>query len=403
MTAMRFSRRTLAVASAVIVLSGALGGIYLRLRALQAEDETGQQAAAAPASGEERPEVESAQAFGTEIAIPVSAAPVLRDTFVMSVSAAGQAQAYARTLLAAEVEGPVTEVLVREGDVVRHGQVLARIDPERYAFELQRAHAALERAEAQFAEITLFDEEIEDEELRAERRRLARAKSGLSEAEVAVREAELNVQRATVRAPFAGSVANLAIVVGQRVQARDSIAEVADLSRIRIEVQALETEVPYLEEGRAALVSLTAFPDTAFPGRVESINPVVDPRSRTSRVTVILANPEGAVKPGMYARVRIAARLYANRTMVPRSAILERDNRTLVFLFEPQGSPGEGLAKWTYVTTGLENEEFVEIVPGEGTAMLEPGQLVLTEGHYTLIHDARVRIVEEEAADETAG
>jgi len=390
---MGFSRRTLAIASAVIVLCAVLGGIYLRLRALQAEDEPG----AAATAGEEHPEVESAEAFGTEIAISVSAAPVLRETLVMSVSAAGQAQAFARTLLAAEVEGPVTEIYVKEGDFVRQGQVLARIDPQRYAFELERARATLEQAEAQFAELTLFDEEIEDEELRAERRRMARAKSGLSGAEVGVREAELNVQRATVRAPFSGAVANLAIVPGQRVQQRDSIVEIVDISRIKIEVQALETEVPYLEEGRTARVTLSAFPDTVLTGQVASINPVVDPRTRTARVTVLLANPDGAVKPGMYARVRIAARLYANRTMVPREAILERDNRTLVFVFEPEApNSSQGLAKWTYVSTGLENEDFAEIVPGEGTTMLEPGQLVLTEGHYTLIHDARVRVVEDE-------
>ena len=390
---MGFSRRTLAIASAVIVLCAVLGGIYLRLRALQAEDEPG----AAATAGEEHPEVESAEAFGTEIAISVSAAPVLRETLVMSVSAAGQAQAFARTLLAAEVEGPVTEIYVKEGDFVRQGQVLARIDPQRYAFELERARATLEQAEAQFAELTLFDEEIEDEELRAERRRMARAKSGLSGAEVGVREAELNVQRATVRAPFSGAVANLAIVPGQRVQQRDSIVEIVDISRIKIEVQALETEVPYLEEGRTARVTLSAFPDTVLTGQVASINPVVDPRTRTARVTLVLANPDGAVKPGMYARVRIAARLYANRTMVPREAILERDNRTLVFVFEPEApNSSQGLAKWTYVSTGLENEDFAEIVPGEGTTMLEPGQLVLTEGHYTLIHDARVRVVEDE-------
>jgi membrane fusion protein (multidrug efflux system) len=391
---MGFSRRTLGIASVVIILLGALGGIYIRLRALQAEEENGAAEAAAEGEGQE---VQSAQAFRSDIAIPVGAAPVVRDTLVMSVSAAGQAQAFARTLLAAEVEGPVTQVLVHEGDWVRQGQVLARIDPERFAFELERARAGLEQAQAQFAELTLFDDEIEDQELREERRQMARAKSGLSSAEVSVREAELNVRRATVRAPFAGAVANLAIVAGDRVAQRDSIAEIVDLSRIKIEVQALETEVPYLEEGRDARVTLSAFPDTVLAGRVVSINPVIDPRTRTARVTVMLPNPDGAVKPGMYARVKIAARLFPNRTMVPRAAILERDNRTLVFVFEPEGNSSQGLAKWTYVTTGLENDEYVEIVPGEGTTMLEPGQMVLTDGHYTLIHDARVRIVEDVA------
>lgn len=389
---MTFSRRSLAIATVVVLLLAALAGIYARLRTLQADDES---ATAASTEGAGRPQVESAQAFGADIAIPVTGAPVVRDTLVVSVSAAGQARAYARALLAAEVEGPVTEVRVREGARVRQGQVLARIDPEGYAFELERAQADLEKAEAAFQELTLFDEEIEDEELRAERRRMARAKSGLAAAEVAVREAELNVRRATVRAPFAGSVANLSVVPGQRLQPRDSICEVVDLSRIRIEVQALETEVPHLEEGRAARVRLEAFPDTTFGGQVASINPVVDPRTRAARVTIVLPNPDRAVKPGMYARVRIAARLYPDRVMVPREAILERDGRTLVFAFEPE-EPGAstGLAKWTYVTTGLENEAWVEIVPGDGTQMLEPDQIVLTEGHYTLIHDARIRLVE---------
>jgi HlyD family secretion protein len=393
---MVFSRRTLGIVTAVVILSGALGGIYIRLRALQAEDES----SAAATSDEDRPDVESAEAFQTEIAIPVSAAAVVRDTFVVSVSAAGQAQAFARTLLTAEVEGPVTQVLVQEGDQVRRGQILARIDPQRYEFELERARASLETAEAAFAELTLFDDEIEDGELRAERRRMARAKSGLTSAEVEVRQAAINVERATVRAPFSGAVANMAIVPGERVVQRDSITEIVDFSQVRIEVRALETEVPYLEEGREARVTLSAFPNQVFAGRVASINPVVDPRSRTARVTVVLANPDLAVKPGMYARVQIAARLYADRVMVPRSSLIERDNRTLVFVFEPdsEGS-GTGTAKWTYVTTGLENEGFFEVVEGEGTTMLEPGQVVLTEGHYTLIHDARVRVVEDDATD----
>ncbi len=392
---MVFSRRTLAIVTAVVVLLGALGGIYVRLRALQAEDEP-EIAEASDGAGEGG--LESSGAFRTGIAIPVTGTVVVRDTLVMSVSAAGQARAFARTLLTVEVEGPVAEVRVEEGDYVRRGQVVARVDPERYALALEKARAAAERAEADFQELTLFDHEIEDEEIRDRRRRTARARSGLSEAEIRVREAQLDVERATIRAPFAGVLANLAIVPGERLVARDSIVEVVDISQVKIAVRALETEVPYLENGRLARIVLSAFPDTVFTGRVASINPVIDPRTRTARVTVVLPNPTGAVKPGMYARVWIAARLFPDRVMVPRDAILERDGRTLVFLFKPGADEKEGTAKWTYVTTGLENEEFVEIVPGQGTTTLEPGQVVLTEGHYTLVHDARVSLAGQSGA-----
>jgi membrane fusion protein (multidrug efflux system) len=68
----------------------------------------------------------------------------------------------------------------------------------------------------------------------------------------------------------------------------------------------------------------------------------------------------------------------------------------MLFVYEPDGR--SGLAKWHYVTTGLENDSLVEIVANRDTDMLEPGQQVLTDGHYTLIHDAQVRIVRDPRA-----
>jgi len=127
-------------------------------------------------------------------------------------------------------------------------------------------------------------------------------------------------------------------------------------------------------------------------GTVQTINPVVDGGTRTARVTVIVPNPGGRILPGMYARVALEAQRFDNRVLVPRSAILERDRRTMLFVFD--GSGDTGLAKWRYVTTGLQNDSLVEIVPAAETDSVKPGEVVLTEGHYTLIHDARIRLVE---------
>jgi hypothetical protein len=71
--------------------------------------------------------------------------------------------------------------------------------------------------------------------------------------------------------------------------------------------------------------------------------------------------------------------------------VLERDRRTMLFVFEGEGQTG--LAKWRYVTTGLSNDSLVEILPDRDTDMVEAGEWVLTDGHYTLIHDAQVRLV----------
>jgi membrane fusion protein (multidrug efflux system) len=230
--------------------------------------------------------------------------------------------------------------------------------------------------------------------VRAERDRVARAKSGLDQAQVALEQAELQLARTNIVAPFAGRVASIEFVEGQEANVGDRLLTVIDLNPIKVEVQVLESEVGYLAPGRNATILFSAFPDDVFTGTVETINPVVEQGTRTARVTVRVPNPDGRILPGMYARVSIEAREFPDRLMVPRSAILERDRRDMLFVFAPDGPQGEGLAKWRYVTTGLMNDSLVEIVENPETDMVEPGEIVLTDGHYTLIHDARVRLVE---------
>jgi membrane fusion protein (multidrug efflux system) len=205
---------------------------------------------------------------------------------------------------------------------------------------------------------------------------------------VSVREAAINLDRTSVRAPFPGRIANLMVVEGQQASPGTELLTVVDLDPIKVEVQVLEAEIGYLTEGRRASVTFAAFPGETFNGRISTINPVVDPDTRTARVTVLLSNPRGRIKPGMYARVSLDANFFPDRILVPRTAILEKDRRTMLFVFE------DGRAKWRYVTTGLESDTQIEIVPNDETSMVEPGEVVLVDNHYYIIHDASIQLVE---------
>jgi RND family efflux transporter MFP subunit len=334
----------------------------------------------------------AAESFATDIAIPVEGAVVLKDTLVVSVTAAAQAAARREAKLLAQVEGRVSQVRVRDNGRVGAGQVLLTIDSTEYALALARAEAGLARAQASFRELTLFDDRLEDTAVRNERERVARAKSGLAESEVQVREAQLRLERSRIVAPFAGRAASVKVVPGQTVRVGDELVSVVDLNPIRVEVQVLESEVGLLTAGRRATVSFAAFPGEQFTGRIETINPMVDRDTRTAKVTVTIPNPDHRILPGMYARVALEARKFADRILVPRAAVLERDRRTMLFVFEGEGNTG--LSKWRYVTTGLANDSLIEIVENPETEMVQPGEVVLVDGHYTLIHDARVRLVE---------
>lgn len=383
-------RRFLGLFAALLVLLLLGTGVYARI---QSTGDSDADDSAPDASGA----VTSANSsFATDVAIPVEGAEVVRDTLVLSVSAAGEAAAWRKTVVTAQVEGRVAAVPVRESARVGEGIPLVVIDPALYRLAVEEAEAALRDARAKYAELTLFDDRIEDAETRAARERVARARSGLDQAEVQLRRAQLDLARAALASPFAGRVADLSVVPGQYVRTGDELLTLMDLDPIKVEVQVLESEVGYLTPGGRASVSFAAFPDRGFTGRIEAVNPQVESGTRTARVTVLVPNPREEILPGMYAKVALDARRYPDRVLVPRSAILERDRRSMLFVYE--GDERGGLAKWRYVTPGLANDSVVEIVPDTDTDSVIPGEVVLIGGHYTLIHDARVRIVEDAEA-----
>ena len=341
----------------------------------------------------ERPGVEPPHADATQ----VRAAYARRATLVLPVAATGVATTR-RTTLNAPTTGRVQRVAVRESDLVARGEVLVVLDTTEQAIAVAQAEAERRRAEVQLRDLTVLDERVLDSASRAERWAAARAKSGLDVAELAVTRARLDLSRGLLQAPFDGRAADVRAVTGGWVRAGDPLLSVVTLDPIRIEAQVLESDVPSVAPGRAAAVTFPAFPGESFVGRVESINPAVDLDTRAARVTVRLANPGGRILPGMYARVRIDGQLLRDRVLVPRAAVLERDRRTMLFVYE--GDSTLGAAKWRYVVLGAGNDSLVEVLADQGGDGLRPGELVLVEGHETLTHGALVHLAPQRGGTE---
>ena len=397
---MSHSRRTLSLVTILIIFGALTGGVLWRLLGASGpgadEDPVSEGAGVAlPDEGSGAP----AQ-FSASVAQPVGGAEVVRDTLWIRVSAAGQAEAFRRTTMTAQVEGLVHGLPVRENQTVASGAMLLQIDTTEHALGVAQARADLLAADTDYRQRILFDDQIEDAAIRAERERIARSTSGLDQAQVRLRQAELQLDRSRVTAPFGGRIADLRVVEGAYATVGTELMTVVDLNPIKVEVQVLEAELGFLSEGRGAEVTFAAFPGEIFTGSIETINPVVDPDSRTGRVTVLLANADGRVKPGMYAEVSLDAEALPDRILVPRSSILERGEgrRTMLFVYE-EGGRG-GLAKWRYVNTGRENDTYVEILPtGPEQGVVEPGETVLVDGHHYLAHDTPIRLVEDVVAE----
>jgi membrane fusion protein (multidrug efflux system) len=392
---MRVSRRAVGLTVAFVAIAALGGFTFLQMRDAQA-DASGD---AADSSATARRIANAAKGGGSDVAIPVEGVPVVRDTLVVSVTAVGQAAPYREVILSAQVAGRIAELPRRESDHVDDDGLVVALDAEESRIALEEAKARLRTNEANFREQTLFDDRIEDAALRAERERTARAKTGVESAQLAVQRAELELRRTRVTAPFPGQVANVKVVPGQYVRVGDELATVVGLDPIKVEVQVLESEVGFLGQGRHAQITFAAFPGETFTGTIQTINPVVDQATHTARVTVLVPNPTHRVLPGMYARVQLEARRFPDRVLVPRAAVLERDidRRTLVFVYDGDERGGE--AKWRYVKTGIGNTDLVEIVDDPEVQGVQPGEVVLTDGHVNLTDGARVRLVDNVKQD----
>jgi RND family efflux transporter MFP subunit len=392
------SPKKILIAVLIVAVAGAAGwGIWLRIGDAEAAEPPSASGSEGPA-----PANSADSTFSTDMPIPVEGAQAIKGDLVLEVRASGQAASMQSTVIKAQAAGPIAAIPARENMPVDAGTLLLRIDTTETALNLRDAQAGLDRANATFREKTLGDDRITDAAIRAERERAARISSGVEQAEVALEKARLNHARTRVLAPFAGRAASIKVVAGQNVTIGEELMTVVDLDPIKVEVQVLESEVGYLSAGGGARIIFAAFPGEVFEGRIATINPIVDQTTRTSKVTVTVPNPQGRILPGFFANIVLDARHIPNKILVPRAAILERDRRAMLFVFE--GSGTEGVAEWRYVMTGLGNSSQVEILlepdPSTGAKPVNAGEIVLVAGHTLLTHGARIRLTENAAAAE---
>jgi len=182
-----------------------------------------------------------------------------------------------------------------------------------------------------------------------------------------------DVQRTVVlRAPVSGVVVEKSVLGGQKIMAGDALYKVADLSVVWIEGEVFERDLPAVHVGQMVQVEFQALPTNARTGRIAYIYPTINPETRTARVRVALANPDLALKPGMYATIRIQGASAASVLTLPRSAVLSTGERNLVFVRRD-----DGMLEPRNVTLGATNDERIEITSG-----LRKGETVVASATF---------------------
>jgi membrane fusion protein, multidrug efflux system len=324
----------------------------------------------------------------TALALPVAAVPVREGDLILTVSTTGQVASDEVSALRAEVAGTVEKVMVRPGDRVRRGQLLVSFDPRPLQINVKDAEAQLDRAMQTFRESYYPDSVVTGKVPTEDQRRTAMIRAGVPTAQVALERAKLEREKASVLSPFDGLIDQVPVAAGMRVSAGELLTRVVNLGTLRIDAQVLEHDLPLIREGGQAIVTSAASANRAIVGRIVAVLPLVDTTTRSGRAFIRI--PAGsALRPGMYADVKLEASRLTKRRLVPTRAIIQRDNRPLVFVVK------NGRAQWVYINPGRSNGIDTEVLPDSGTGLIpvEVGDDVIVEGHLTLTHDAPVRVV----------
>lgn len=177
----------------------------------------------------------------------------------------------------------------------------------------------------------------------------------------------------TLHAPVSGIVMEKDVLEGQSFQPGRNLYMIADLSEVWVNAEIFEADAGLIREGMAADITVDALPGRFYSGRVEYVYPTLEDRTRSMRARIALRNPDGRLKPGMYATVRLSAAVGETLT-VPLTAVLYSGERAVVFV-----DMGGGELMPHEVVVGIRGAEHVEVVSG-----VEAGQRVVTSAQFLL-------------------
>jgi membrane fusion protein (multidrug efflux system) len=311
--------------------------------------------------------------------VPVEVQPLKRAPMLAVYSGTAPIEAHDEAEVVAKVGGEVRQIYVEEGDTVKTGQVLARLDGDRLRLDLAQTEANLHKLERDYNRQLELSEKGLVAKGTAEN-----AKFDLDALRAAYDSARLELSYTEIRAPINGVVSARHIKVGNTIKPNDPTFRVTNLDPLLAYVHVPEKEFRKLAPGQEADVTVDALGGEHFKGTIARISPTVDPQTGTFRAEVEVPDPTRHLKPGMFARVNIVYERRDDALQLPRTAILDADGEQSVYVVV------NGKAEQRHIQTGLANNGWVEVLKG-----LKGDENVVVIGQAGLKTGTAVKVVDE--------
>jgi membrane fusion protein, multidrug efflux system len=328
------------------------------------------------------------QSEGTELAVPVSVEDIKLQSIRQFVSTTGTVKASQDVELNSEMAGnyylqnnPATGRPFKLGDRVRAGQVIIRLENEEYEnnIAIEAVQLNLEISEQEYNKqkslyekggVTLYE--------------LRNSEVSKTNAKYNYEGALIQLAKMNITAPFSGIIVELPYYTkGTRIASGSPMVTLMSYNQMYMEINLPEKNIADMKTGQEVLVTNYTLPDDTLIGKVTELSPAISMETRTFTGTVEIANPELKFRPGMFVKADIIVDEKDSTVVIPKDIILSGGRGKYVYIVGRNSAADD-----RYITTGIENQDFVEVLEG-----LEPNDRLIVKGFETLRDDSKVKII----------
>jgi membrane fusion protein, multidrug efflux system len=330
----------------------------------------------------------SVQNYSAELEVPVSVKEISPGTIEAFINSTGSVYALKDVTLSTETTGkyrlqtnPATGKPYALGDKVKEGDVIIRIEDKEYEnsiriksieLDLEISKQELEKQKSLYEKGGVTLRELKDAEIQE------------MNTEYEMENAQLNLAKMSVKAPFDGTIVNFPYFTpGTRISSGTEVLRVTNSKKLYLEANLPEKYFPEVKENMNVYITNYNVPDDTLHGVISQIAPAIDPDARTFKTFITIDNSAGLLLPGMFVKADLVVKRSENAIVIPKDIIKGRGRVQSVFIAE------SGYSRERRITTGIENNDYVEVVDG-----LNMGDKLITRGYETLRDRSKLKIVE---------
>jgi membrane fusion protein, multidrug efflux system len=313
---------------------------------------------------------------GAAQGVVVEATQVATVKLPQALTAVGSLRSDETVILRPEIAGRISGILFKEGERVSKGDVLVRLDDSVQRADLDKARANLTLAKTKYERsVDLRNKGFLSSQAQEE------AENNLKVAQADAELMQARLSKATLRAPFSGTIGLRQVSVGDYVKEGQDLVNLESLDPLKVDFRVPEVAMSQVKDGQTLQVTLDALPEKVYDGRVYAINPLLDANGRALVIRAQVKNKDGALRPGMFARVRLFTSGIRDTLVVPEESLFPVGDDKYVYKVV------EGKAIRQKIEIGARREGRVEVLNG-----LAAEDVVVTAGVIKLREGVQVRV-----------